>query len=230
MLIIGCDLHTRYQVIAMLNRETGELVTRRLQHENGEAGAFYASLPAPAQVGIEATGYTQWFERLMAELNYELWVGDAAQIRARAVRRQKTDSRDAEHLLELLSTQRFPRLWIPSPEQRDLRQLLKHRHKLVTMVTTLKNQLHFLAMSQGLCRRADSRSGRALSEQPAGGELSGPEPPRAFQRRSPAAGRHQQARQSHDALAAGGSGTDGGTVRSRTAPQVSTFEVPAGRQ
>ena len=72
MLIIGCDLHTRYQVIAMLNSETGELVTRRLQHENGEAGAFYASLPAPAQVGIEATGYTQWFERLMAELNYEL--------------------------------------------------------------------------------------------------------------------------------------------------------------
>ncbi len=127
MLIIGCDLHTRYQVIAMLNSETGELVTRRLQHENGEAGAFYASLPAPAH---------------------------AAQIRARAVRRQKTDSRDAEHLLELLSTQRFPRLWIPSPEQRDLRQLLKHRHKLVTMVTTLKNQLHFLAMSQGLCRKS----------------------------------------------------------------------------
>ena len=45
MLIIGCDLHTRYQVIAMLNSETGELMTRRLQHENGEARAFYASLP-----------------------------------------------------------------------------------------------------------------------------------------------------------------------------------------
>ena len=51
MLIIGCDLHTRYQVIALLNSETGELVTRRLQHENGEAGAFYASLPAPARWG-----------------------------------------------------------------------------------------------------------------------------------------------------------------------------------
>jgi transposase len=92
MLIIGCDLHTRYQVIAMLNSETGELVTRRLQHENGEAGGFYTNLPAPARVGIEATGYTQWFERLMAELNHELWVGDAAEIRARAVRRQKTDT------------------------------------------------------------------------------------------------------------------------------------------
>ena len=154
MLIIGCDLHTRYQVMAMLESETGETWTRRLQHENGEARAFYASLPAPARVGIEATGYTQWFERLMAELGHELGVGDAADIRARAVRRQKTDTRDAEHLLELLSTQRFPRLWIPSPEQRDLRQLLKHRHKLVTMVTALKNQLHFLALSQGVCRKS----------------------------------------------------------------------------
>ena len=164
MLIIGCDLHTRYQVIARLDTESGEMVTRRLQHENGEARAFYASLPAPALVGIETTGYTPWFERLMAELNYELWVGDAAQIRARAVRRQKTDTRDAEHLLELLSTHRFPRLWIPSPEQRDLRQLLKHRHKLVRMVTALKNQLHFLAMSQGVCRKSKLWSERGRQE------------------------------------------------------------------
>jgi len=56
MLIIGCDLHTRYQVMAMLESETGETLTRRLQHENGEARAFYASLPAPARVGMEATG------------------------------------------------------------------------------------------------------------------------------------------------------------------------------
>jgi transposase len=91
-------------------------------------------------------------------------VGDAAEIRARAVRRQKTDTRDAEHLLELLSTQRFPRLWIPSPEQRDLRQLLKHRHKLVTMVTALKNQLHFLALSQGVCRKSKLWSERGRKE------------------------------------------------------------------
>jgi hypothetical protein len=45
MLIIGCDLHLRYQVIAMLDTETGEISTRRLEHENGEARAFYAGLP-----------------------------------------------------------------------------------------------------------------------------------------------------------------------------------------
>jgi transposase len=113
-------------------------------------------------VGIEATGYTQWFEELLAERGHELWVGDAAEIRARAVRRQKTDTRDAEHLLELLSTKRFPRLWVPSPQERDLRQLLKHRHKLVQMRTSVQNQLHYLAMNQGVCRKGKlwSRRGR----------------------------------------------------------------------
>ena len=44
MLIIGCDLHTRYQQIAMLDKETGEVVEHRLEHESGETRAFYASL------------------------------------------------------------------------------------------------------------------------------------------------------------------------------------------
>jgi len=153
MAIIGCDLHPRYQQIAMVDGGTGEIVTRRLEHEKGEAGAFYASVEKPSLIGIEATGYTQWFERMLAELGHELWVGDPAEIRARAVRRQKTDTRDAEHLLDLLRTHRFPRIWIPTPEERDARQLLKHRDRLVRMRTSVKNQLHFLAMSQGVCRR-----------------------------------------------------------------------------
>ena len=153
MLIIGCDLHTRFQQIAYLEMTTGEIVTRPLEHENCEARKFYAGLPEKARVGIEATGCTQWFERLLAELGHELWVGDAAKIRAGVVRRQKTDTRDAEHLLDLLLTNRFPRLWIPTPEERDVRQLLQHRSKLVLMRTSVKNQLHYPAMNQGVCRK-----------------------------------------------------------------------------
>jgi transposase len=140
-------------------------VTRRLEHEDGQARAFYAP-PKPARIGIEATGYTQWFERMVTELGHELWVGDPAEIRARAVRRQKTDMRDAEHLLDLLRTKRFPRLWVPTAEERDLRQLLKHRDKLVRMQTSVRNQLHFLAMSQGICRKRKlwSAHGRAELE------------------------------------------------------------------
>ncbi|MGB6667316.1 MAG: IS110 family transposase [Candidatus Acidiferrum sp.] len=167
MLIIGCDFHTRYQQIAMAREESGELlVERRLDHENGEAHAFYRSLQSsqePVRVGIEATGPIHWFERLLAELGHELWIGDSAKIRASEVRKQKTDERDAALILDLLLAKRFPRIWVPTPVERDLRQLLWHRHKLVRMRTMLGNQLHFLAMSQGLCRKQKlfTKKGRA---------------------------------------------------------------------
>lgn len=166
MLIIGCDFHTRYQQIAMAREETGELlVERRLDHESGEAQAFYRSLQnssEPVRVGIEATGPVHWFVRLLAELGHELWIGDSAKIRAAEVRKQKTDERDALLILDLLLAKRFPRIWVPTPAERDLRQLLWHRHKLVTLRTMLGNQLHFVAMSQGLCRKKKlfSKKGR----------------------------------------------------------------------
>ena len=163
MLIIGCDFHTRYQQIAMANEETGELLLeRRLDHESGEAHAFYRSLEGPVRVGIEATGPIHWFERLLAELGHELWIGDSARIRASDVRKQKTDQRDAALILDLLLAKRFPKIWVPTPTERDFRQLLVHRHKLVCLRTTLGNQLHALAMSQGLCRKKKlfTRKGR----------------------------------------------------------------------
>ncbi len=164
MLIIGCDLHSRYQVVAWVNPETGEIMTRRLVHENGEARTFYASWPRGARVGIEATFPALWFERLLAECGHQLWVGDAAQIRATVVREQKTDPRDAEHLLDLLRTDRFPRIWVPSLAERDLRQLLVHRDRLVRTRTAVKNQLHALAISQGVCRRRRLWSARGRAE------------------------------------------------------------------
>jgi transposase len=154
MMIIGCDFHTRYQQIAMMDDATGELTERRLEHESGEARAFYRGLQGAVRVGIEATGPIHWFERLLAELGHELWIGDSGKIRASEVRKQKTDQRDAALILDLLLANRFPRIWVPSTAERDLRQLLWHRHKLVSLRTMLGNQLHFLAMSQGLCRKA----------------------------------------------------------------------------
>ncbi len=94
-MIIGCVYHPRYQQIAMMDTETGELVERRLEHENGEAKIFYAGLPRPVRVGMEATGYAQWSERMLAEQGHELWIGHASEIRAGVVRKQKTDARDA---------------------------------------------------------------------------------------------------------------------------------------
>jgi transposase len=128
-------------------------VEQRLDHRDGEAQKFYGGLAKPVLVGMEATGYAQWFERMLAKLGHELWVGDAAAIRAAMVRKQKTDVRDALHILDLLLHKRFPRIWIPSPEERDLRQLLRHRHKMVCLRTSVRNQLQALAMGQGVYRK-----------------------------------------------------------------------------
>jgi transposase len=102
---------------------------------------------------MEACGYYPWFERLLSELGQELWLGDAARIRASVVRKQKTDRRDAEQLLRLLREDRFPRIWVPSVEQRDGRQLLVHRHHQVQARTRVKNQLQARALGQGVQRK-----------------------------------------------------------------------------
>jgi transposase len=96
---------------------------------------------------VEACGNSQWFVELLQQLGHEVWVGDAAQIRASYVRRQKTDKRDAAHILRLLVEGRFPRLWVPNAEQRDVRQLLIHRHKLVEIRTQVKNGLQHLMLN-----------------------------------------------------------------------------------
>jgi transposase len=131
MTIVGCDFHPSWQQIAVLDTETGEVRECKLVNGNGEAERFYRQLPSPSLIGVEACGNSQWFVDMLQGLGHEVWIGDAAQIRASYVRKQKTDRRDAGHILKLLMESRFPRLWTPSAEQRNLRQLLIHRHKLV---------------------------------------------------------------------------------------------------
>lgn len=164
--IIGCDFHPSYEQIAMLDTETGELLEKSLAHVGEEVRKFYAGLPGAARVGIEASGQSQWFERLLVEMGHEVWVGDAAKIRASTERKQKTDRRDALLLLDLLQQGRFPKIWVPTPEERDARQLLLHRYKLVRMRTQVKNQLQALALNQGVRRkwRLWSAVGRAHLE------------------------------------------------------------------
>ena len=144
MIIIGVGYHPSDQYIAFADSETGECGERRLNHGDGEAEKFYRDLQQRAvsvRVGMEATGYSRWFERLLAELDMELWIGDAAKIKTKRVRKQKTDRNDAQLLL-----------W--------------HRHRLVQMRTRIMNQLQALAMNEGNRRkkRLWSAQGRAQLE------------------------------------------------------------------
>ena len=169
MVIIGVDYHPSDQYIAFVDTETGEYGERQLNHSAGEAEKFYRELAvrgASVRVGLEATGYSRWSERLLTELSIEVWIGDAAEIKTKRVRKQKTDREDARLLLRLLRENNFPRIWVPSPENRDLRQLLWHRHRLVQMRTRIMNQLQALAMNEGQRRKKKlwSAPGRAQLE------------------------------------------------------------------
>jgi transposase len=156
MIIVGCDYHPGVQQIAFVDTETGELQERRLEHREA-AEKFYRDLAAQGmkvRVGMEASGQARWFERLLAELNFELWIGDAAEIGRKRGRKQKTDRQDAQHILRLLLKDDFPQIWVPSGENRDLRQLLWHRHRMVQARTRIMNQLQAVALNEGLrCKK-----------------------------------------------------------------------------
>jgi len=150
MMIIGCDFHPGFQQIAFVDQETGEYGERRLSHPV-EAEQFYRSLAGrQVRIGAEATGNFRWFRQLMDELGQEFLLGDATQIRASNPRKQKTDKRDARHILKLLVEDRFPAVWQPPVENEELRQLLLHRCRLVRMRTRIKNQLDSMAKNEGL--------------------------------------------------------------------------------
>jgi transposase len=169
MMIIGVDYHPSFQQIAFCIQETGEYGERQLNHSGGEAERFYRDLKQrgiSVRVGMEATGYSRWFERLLAELGFETWIGDPAEIKTKRVKKQKTDRKDAQLLLRLMLEDNFPRIWVPDPENRDLRQLLWHRHRLVQMRTRIMNQLQALAMNEGrrLKKKLWGERGRAELE------------------------------------------------------------------
>src|SRR5208282_5678582 len=154
MIIIGVDFHPEFQQMASVDTDTGEFQEKRLTHRE-EAEKFYSALMGEkVRVGMEASGHARWFERLLSELRFELNIGDAAEIRTKRVRKQKTDRQDARLILQLLIEDRFPRIWVPSWENRDLRQLLWHRHRMVQARTRIMNQLQAVALNEGLrCKK-----------------------------------------------------------------------------
>src|ERR1700739_1971072 len=116
MIIIGVDFHLEFQQIVWVDKDTGEFQEKRLAHRE-EAEKFYRALAGQkVRVGMEASGHARWFERLLGELQFELWIGDAAEIRTRRVRKQKTDRQDAQLILRPLLEDRFPRIWVPGWE------------------------------------------------------------------------------------------------------------------
>jgi transposase len=156
-LYIGVDFHPYQQTISWADTETGETDTVELAHDPEKVRAFYASLPEPAVVGIEASVRAEWFENMLFEMGHKLLVGNPVLIRKRATSRHKSDRRDSALILELLLRKEFPAIWRRSQESNQVLEILRLRHSLVRQRTRVYNQLHSLARNVGL-RKGRMRS------------------------------------------------------------------------
>ena len=110
-LITGCDYHpasSKLQLWTARPRSAGNGAWRAHRQE---AEQFYTALQGQSvRVATEASGYSRWFERLLREMQFELWIGDAAKVSSKRVHTQKTDLQDAQLSLRLLLEDRFPRI------------------------------------------------------------------------------------------------------------------------
>ena len=162
---IGVDFHARQQTICYLTTEGGEIQLHELKHQHKqEVRAFYAQFQGRVIVGLEASGYSPWFERLLEELGCEVWLGHATEIRRRARWRQKNDRRDAELILDLMLHDEFPRLYLPPLQSREVLRMLRYRQKLVKIRTMGKNSLQALALQSGLAKGSHLFSKAGLQE------------------------------------------------------------------
>jgi transposase len=146
----GVDFHARTQTISYCDTAGGEVRHHELHHHKDAVRAFYQQFSSEVIVGLEASGYSAWFEEMLESLGHEVWVGDATEIRRLARRRQKNDQRDAAHILELLLRGEFPRLYRQSTLSREVLRQLRFRQRLVKISTMCKNNLHAIAPGAGL--------------------------------------------------------------------------------
>ena len=124
----GVDFHARQQTICYCDSAGGEVCLHELSHERDDVRGFYSAFAGEVIVGIEASGYSTWFVELVEGLGHRVLIGDAAEIRRLAKRRQKNDRRDAGLILDLLLRDEFPQVHRPPFESREVLRLLRYRH------------------------------------------------------------------------------------------------------
>lgn len=147
---VAVDFHAREQTISYCDTADGEIHRGKLRHQHDDVRKFYEQFSGAVMVAFEASGYSAWFEQMLAELGHTVWLGNAAEIRRKAPRRQKNDRRDADLMLELLLKGDFPRVHTFSEESRTVLRQLRYRHKLVKVRTIAKNSVHAIGINAGL--------------------------------------------------------------------------------
>jgi transposase len=147
---VAVDFHAREQTISYCDTADGEIHRCKLRHQHDDVRKFYKQFTGDVIIAFEASGYSAWYEQMLAELGLTVWLGNAAEIRRKAPRRQKNDRRNADLMLDLLLKGDFPRVHTFSEESRTVLRELRYRHKLVKVRTIAKNSLHAIGINAGL--------------------------------------------------------------------------------
>ena len=149
---IGVDFHPYQQTVAFVDKY-GEIKTIQFYHaDKATLKKFYRQFPKGTVVGVESSGAFRWFEEMLFEMNMELKLGNPGLIRKMALSVHKSDKRDAEHILDLLLSGRFPEVRRRSQKSQTILAWLGYRDSLVRQRTAIGNQLQAMARSFGMPR------------------------------------------------------------------------------
>jgi transposase len=148
--IVGIDLHRRRSVIVRMAEDGERLGSARIDNDPMTLAAEIAKAGEHPQVVLEATYGWYWAADVLADAGAEVHLAHPLGVIGFAYRRVKNDLRDAADLADLLRMGRLPEAWIAPPALREVRELVRHRAKLVAWRSGLKASVHAVLAKQGL--------------------------------------------------------------------------------
>lgn len=149
--VVGIDLHRKRTVIVHKDRADGTVLDQaRIANDPERLVAEAAKAGPGAPVVLEATYGWYWAVDALREAGFEVHLAHPSGCASFRNRRVKNDFNDAGELADLLRMNRLPEGWIAPPEVRELREMVRHRHRLVDRRTALKNQIHAVLAKCGV--------------------------------------------------------------------------------
>jgi transposase len=148
--VVGIDLHRRRSVIVWMTESGERLETVRILNDPDRLAEVMARAGESPEVVLEATYGWYWAADALAELGAEVHLAHPLGVKMFSYRRVKNDERDAADLADLLRMGRLPEAWIAPPATRELRQLVRHRAKLVALRSNVKCQIHAVLAGCGV--------------------------------------------------------------------------------
>lgn len=167
MLYAGVDVHRKTSYVSVIDEKGNRLAQKNLPSDLEAIAGFLGGLPERPQVVMESTSAWYWLYDGLCERGYEVVVSDPRKTKAIASARIKNDKLDAQMLAQLLRVDLLARVYVSPPEYRELKELLRHRVRLVRDKRRMKNRIHNLLAKNNIklaTKDVFSRKGRVLLE------------------------------------------------------------------